>query len=223
MSTEQKKISAKEVVSDIQAGATDLNREASGAENNVNDETDKYKQLFTMAEAAFNNEESRYDRIEDTGHKYIPIVLYLVSAEAFFANWVFKNLFPLKDVLDYLGFLSILLAFLTLFVGIILLVWSFSFEDLSLLRPNQEVVSFFDKYELARIYRAYAVKYIKQLDYNTDITNKKINIRRWAYRFMMGSFVLLILTGVFYAVHLISTQIASSDELWNFWLLNGDL
>ena len=144
MSAEKKKISAKEVVSDIQAGATDLflmrkydlsetglhrlleklvtanliasadlNREASAAENDANDETEKYKQLFTMAEAAFNNEESRYNRIEDTAHKYIPIMIYLVSAEAFLANWVFKNLFPLKNVLDYLGSLSILLAFLT--------------------------------------------------------------------------------------------------------------
>lgn len=43
------------------------------SESSVKEETEKYKQLYSMAEAAFKDEDNRYNRIEDTAHKYVPV------------------------------------------------------------------------------------------------------------------------------------------------------
>jgi hypothetical protein len=178
----------------------DLGTRATVAEKTKKEETEKYQQLFLMAEAAFKNEDDRYSRLEDTAHKYVPVMLYLISAEGYFAKWVIDKLVPPKNCLDWLGTLFIVLALATLMISGGLLFRSFRFEDVRLFRPDEKVVKFFDTYDLSTIYRLYAVEFNKERDVNAQITEEKIKIRLWAYRLIVASFVFLILTGLVFVI-----------------------
>ncbi len=179
----------------------ELDWRAAKAEKNKNDEIDKYRQLYSMAEAAFKNEDDRYNRLEDTAHKYVPVMLYLISAEGYLTKWVIDNLVVPESWVDLFGILFIMLALATLILSGGLLFRSFRFEDVRLFRPNDEVVKFFDMYDMDKIYRAYALEFNKEREINSQITEQKIRIRSWAYRLIVTSFVFLILTGAVFVIH----------------------
>jgi hypothetical protein len=180
------------------------------------EEIEKYKQLYSMAEAAFKDEDSRYNRIEDTAHKYVPVMIFLVTAEAYLTKWVLDGLVPPKTLLDVFGISVIALAFATLIVGAFLLFRSFRYEDVRLFRPDKDDVAFFDKHDLLVIYRAYAERFNIEREVNAQITNKKAKFRRWAYRMMFTSFILLALTGLIYVTHACCLKLANSNGAWIF-------
>jgi hypothetical protein len=179
----------------------DLYQREIAAEKANNDETEKYRQLFVMAEAAFKNEDDRYNRLEDTAHKYVPVMLFLISAEGYLAKWVIDKLVDPGCWLDGFGIVFITMALAALMASGGLLFRSFRFEDLRLFRPDDEDVNFFDTYELSTIYRAYAVKFNEEREINSQITKKKIEIRKRAYQLIVASFVFMILTGVVFVIH----------------------
>lgn len=179
----------------------DLYQREIAAEKANNDETEKYRQLFVMAEAAFKNEDDRYNRLEDTAHKYVPVMLFLISAEGYLAKWVIDKLVDPGCWLDGFGIVFITMALAALMASGGLLFRSFRFEDLRLFRPDDEDVNFFDTYELPTIYRAYAVKFNEEREINSQITKKKIEIRKRAYQLIVASFVFMILTGVVFVIH----------------------
>lgn len=193
----------------------DLDRRASAVEK-TEKETEKYRQLFSMAEAAFNNEDDRYNRMEDTAHKYVPVMLYLISAEGYLAKWVIDSLVIPMNCLDWLGILFIIVALVSLILSGALLFRSFRFEDVRLFRPDDTVLRFFDDHDLATIYRLYAAKFNNEQEINSRITNKKVDIRRWAYRLIVASFVFLILTGAIFAFHSVSLKFMPVDASGNF-------
>ncbi len=178
-----------------------MDRRSASIELAQEESIEKYKQLYSMSQASFRNEEDRYNRLEDTAHKYVPVMLYLISAEGYLAKWVMDKLVIPDSWLDIFGILFIMMSFATLICGGALLFRSFRYEDLRLFRPDEEVVEFFDTYDLSTIYRAYAIKYNKEREVNSQITEKKIKIRRWSYRLIVSSFVFLVLTGLVFIIH----------------------
>jgi hypothetical protein len=185
------------------------------------EDVQKYKQLYSMAEAAFKDEDNRYNRIEDTAHKYVPVMIFLVTAESYLAKWVLDRLLPPKGLLDALGLLFIALAFATLIIGALLLFRSFRFEDVRLFRPDRDDIAFFDGYDLATIYRAYADRFNVEREVNAQITNKKANFRHWSYLMMFASFVFLALTGLSYVIQIWCSKSATSNDSWIFLMLDG--
>jgi hypothetical protein len=170
------------------------------------EDIEKYKQLYSMAEAAFKDEDNRYNRIEDTAHKYVPVMIFLVSAECYLAKWILDNLIPPKSVLDVLGMAFIALAFVSLIIGVGLLFRSFRFEDVRLFRPDQDDIAFFDRYDLATIYRAYAERFNIEREVNARITDRKARFRHWVYLMMFVSFGFLVLTGLTYVFYVCSLK-----------------
>lgn len=190
------------------------------SESSVKEETEKYKQLYSMAEAAFKDEDNRYNRIEDTAHKYVPVMLFLVSAESYSAKWVLDNFIPPKGLLGMLGIAFIMVALVSLIIGVSLLFRSFRFQDVRLFRPDERDVVFFDTYDLPTIYRAYAVRFNNEREINSEITDKKARFRHWAYQAMLASFAFLILTGLIYVFHCCSLKSVNSDKSWIFFMLD---
>ncbi len=154
-----------------------------------------------MAEAAFKDEDNRYNRIEDTAHKYIPVMMFLVTVESYLAKWALDNLVPPRVFSDILGLFSITVALASLLYGIFLLFRAFHFEDVRLFRPDEKDVDFFEAYDLPTIYRAYAVRFNIERETNSRITDKKVKLRHWTYNMMLVSSAFLALTGFIYVVH----------------------
>jgi hypothetical protein len=184
------------------------------------EETEKYKQLYSMAEAAFKDEDNRYNRIEDTAHKYVPVMIFLVGAESYLAKWVLDSFMPPKGLVDLFGLSVIALGFISLLTGALLLFRSFRFEDVRLFRPDRDDIAFFDKYDLSLIYRAYADRFNVEREINAQITNKKAKFRHWAYLMMFASFVCLALTGLSYVIQVCSLKCTNSDGSGTFFMLD---
>jgi hypothetical protein len=191
-----------------------------GSKEIEKEETEKYKQLYSMAEAAFKDEDNRYNRIEDTAHKYVPVMIFLVSAESYLAKWVLDSFMPPKGFLGVFAISVSALGFLSLLVGALLLFRSFRFEDVRLFRPDRDDMLFFDKYDLSTIYRAYADRFNVEREVNARITDKKAKFRHWAYLMMFGSFICLALTGLSFVIQTCSLKCVNSDWSWIFFMLD---
>src|SRR5208283_1884561 len=147
-------------------------------------------------------------------------MIFLVSTESYLVKWILDSLVPPKGLVDCLGIIFIAIAFVCLIASATLLFLSFRFESVNLLRPDDEVVTFFDIKDLPTIYRLYAIQFNREREANSKITEKKIWFRHRAYYTVLFSFLFLICTGVIYVIHSCSSKCSNSDGSWIFFLLD---
>jgi hypothetical protein len=171
------------------------------SEQTPKEETEKYKQLYTMAEAAFRDEDNRYNRIEDNALKYVPVIVFLFGIGSFFAKWALEKLVHLQNWIEILAIMCIVLAFFSLIYAALLLLWSRRYGQVRLFRPDEQDVRFFDTYDLPTIYRAYADRFNEEREINARITDKKVERGNRVYDLIFTSFALFVFTGLIYVIH----------------------
>ncbi|MEW6351756.1 MAG: hypothetical protein AB1646_22135 [Thermodesulfobacteriota bacterium] len=160
------------------------------------EQVEKYKQLYSMAEAAFRDEENRYSRIQDQAFKYDPIILFLLGVAGFLAKWIRDELRTATDCWGCGAMTSLVLAFGCLIVAAFVLLVSRLYGKTKSFRPDQRDVEFFDAYDLTTLYRAYARRFHDETRTNAKITDKKARRVVWAHALICLSSGLLIITGL---------------------------
>ncbi len=70
------------------------------SEEDRKERVEKYRQLYSRAEAAFKDEENRYIRVEDVALKYVPILLFLFGVAGYFAKWILDEMIVCIDSLE---------------------------------------------------------------------------------------------------------------------------
>lgn len=155
----------------------------------------KYEELYKHSKDVFEEELSRFERIEDKATKFITVVTSLLVVYALTGRQLFGSLFPAND---WMHITLVVLAGLVL-VGL-LASWGFAFRALHIqgVRKaplNDELITFFHENELVNIHYGMAKQYSASLAFNRNITNAKaanIKLSFWCIVATVAAFALFI-------------------------------
>lgn len=166
----------------------------------------KYEELYNHSKYVFDEEISRFSRIEDKASKFITVITSLLAVYALIGKQLFGDLFPPENCLE--GIL-IILAFLVL-LGL-LASWGFAFRTMYIqgikkAPLNNQVLSFYDENKLIDIYYGMAKGFSSSLVYNEAINDLKAkNIKR--------SYWCIVLTVICFTLFVIVSAIDASTSI----------
>lgn len=167
----------------------------------------KYEELYNHSKYVFDEEASRFSRVEDKAARFITVVTSLLAVYALTGRLLFGDFLPVETPSDIV---LIVLASLVL-LGL-LASWGFAFQAMHIqgLKKaplNDELLSFYNDNELINIYYSMSKRFSEHLVHNRSLTNLKAkNIKR--------SFWLIVSTVVFFALFILSSAInANLTEL----------
>jgi hypothetical protein len=165
----------------------------------------KYEELYKHAKYVFDEEVSRFARVEDKAARFITVVTSLLAVYALTGRQLFPDLIPADNCTAKL---LLLLAALVL-VGL-LASWGFAFhalhvQGLKKAPLNEKLLSFYNDNELINIYYGMAKQFSVSLEHNRSITDLKAQrIKR--------SFWCIVATVTFFTLFIIASAVNANFE-----------
>lgn len=139
----------------------------------------KYEELYNHAKYAFEEEATRFTRLEDKAGRFITIVSSLIAVYALTGRQLFASLFPAVSAFAQFKAMLAGLVLLSLVIS-----WGFAFRAFQLQGTrkaplNDEIFDFFRNNKLVTIQYAMAKRYCESRDYNKRINDwKAVNLKR---------------------------------------------
>ncbi len=165
----------------------------------------KYEELYKHAKYVFDEEVSRFGRVEDKAARFITVVTSLLAVFALTGRQLFGDLIPPENGVEKL---LLILASLVL-VGL-LASWGFAFQAMHVqgikkAPLNEKVLSFYNDNKLINIYYGMAKQFSLSLEYNRAITNLKAqSIKR--------SFWCIVATVIFFNLFIIVSAVNTNSN-----------
>jgi len=161
----------------------------------------KYKELYDLSLKVLNEEQKRFNRIDEKASKFFSIFTLLLGAYGFFGKWIIDNLVPPTTYLDNLLIIVAISILLTLFIS-----WFKIFNVLRTQQTNkipmdQPMIKFFYDNELIDIYYALTKGNKDALNKNLEVTKYKANELNNGYIFINITIILLGLFSILYGIH----------------------
>lgn len=161
----------------------------------------KYKELFEYSKEVYNEELSRFFRIDEKASKYLSILTLLLGGFGYFGIWVLDNMLPPKNFIEWLLLINLILLFLSLIIA-----WYYNFSALKLhslikLPLDSETIEFFNNNEQIDIYFALSKELANTNIKNKNETDKKSKNLFRNYVFIIISVGLLTTFTIFFSIY----------------------
>lgn len=150
---------------------------------------EKYRELYNLSKEILNQEQDRFNGIEEKASKYLTVLTLLVGASGFFGKWIISDLIPPRNKLEWaLVGLGLMLVFS------IIVSWFVVFNALRIrkIKTIPLDIQFFDDNELLNIFYALARGNKEALDENRKTTNRKSRMLDIGYYMMIVAMSFLI-------------------------------
>ena len=172
----------------------------------------KYNELFRLSKYVLDEEVQRFIRIDQKASRYLSVLTVMFGISGFIGKWSIEN-FILKSDIDYLGMIAFLL-----FAIFLVLSWYFSFKvlkvhELTRMPMNDEMIAFFDKNNLIDVYYALTKRFKDAYQENKHKTNKKASYLTWSYRFIICTFISLLLTFCLIGIKIYNTRAIDCEDI----------
>lgn len=135
---------------------------------------EKYRELYNLAKEVFDEELTRFHRLEEKAARYLTSLSFLIAGYGFFGNWILNNFLPPQGFLDWAMLIVGGLVFLGLAGTWFLIIGVFVVSDLVKIPLSDEVIEFFDENELIDIYYAMANGISRTCEQNRNTNDRKI-------------------------------------------------
>lgn len=171
----------------------------------MDDSMNKYEELYKHAKYVFDEEISRFGRVEDKAARFITVVTSLLAVYALAGRQLFGDLIPAEN---YTEKLLLILAALVL-VGL-LTSWGFAFQAMhvqGVKKPplNEKLLSFYNDNALINIYYGMSKQFSASLKHNRAITDLKAqSIKR--------SFWSIVATVIFFTLFIIASAMNANSS-----------
>jgi hypothetical protein len=154
-------------------------------EQKIHNEKEKLKELFDLSLYVLKEEQERFKRIDEKASKYFTIITVLLGIYGFFGKWIIENIKPPYSSIDKL---FILLSIISLFL--ICKNWYVIFnvlrtKTLKKIPMNEEMIEFFQKNEINKIYIKLAESNGKALNENIRRTEHKADLLDSAHKWII--------------------------------------
>ncbi len=166
----------------------------------------KYEELYNHSKYVFDEEISRFGRVEDKAARFITVVTSLLAVYALTGRQLFGELIPAENCTEKLLLLLAALVFIGLLAS-----WYFAFQAMHIqgikkAPLNDEVLSFYNENRLVNIYYAMSKQFSVSLAYNQAINDLKAeSIKR--------SFWCIVGTVIFFALFIIASAINANSVI----------
>lgn len=163
----------------------------------------KYEELYNYSKYAFDEEISRFGRIEDKAARFMTVVTSLLAVYALIGRQLFGELIPAENCIE-----KLLLLFAALTLISILASWGFVFRAMYIQRLkkaplNDELISFYDEDKLIDIY------YAMSKQFSISLAENKV-INDWKAKNIARSFWCIVGTVVFLTLFIV-TSVANAN------------
>lgn len=164
---------------------------------------DKYEELYKHAKSVFDEELSRFSRIEDKAGRFLTVITALLAVYALAGRQLFGDLLPPENKLELFIVVNAFLVLVSLLFS-----WAYAFRTLHLqgikkAPLNNQILDFFRENQIVDIYYAMSEQYSKSLEYNQNINDLKAsNIKK--------SFWFIVLTVILFFIFLIANGFNTS-------------
>lgn len=162
---------------------------------------EKYKELYLLAKEVFNEEQNRFNRIDEKAAKYFSVLTLLVGAAGFFGKWLVNTLIPPDGTLEWALLLLGIGLLVTVLVSWFTVFSVFRIHEMRKIPLSSEMIDFFDKNKLLDIHYALARGLKEALEENRKTTDSKSRILSRGYNVMRIAIVLLALVSVLFGFH----------------------
>lgn len=165
----------------------------------------KYEELYKHAKYVFDEEISRFGRVEDKAARFITVVTSLLAVYALTGRQLFGDLMPAENIIQ-----KLLLTLAALVLVGLLSSWGFAFyamhvQGMRKAPLNNKLLSFYNDNELINIYYGMAKQFSVSLEHNRAITDLK------AHR-IKRSFWCVVATVMFFTLFIIVSAVNANSS-----------
>jgi hypothetical protein len=155
-------------------------------------EMQKYKELYDYSREVFFEELSRSKLVDDKASKYITALSATIGLYTLFGKWISAGVFPPgESSVRWVCAITLILLFSALFVSLAVSILALKVRELRKMPLDEETIAYFEKNELISIYYAIAERTSEAHAVNIAITNRKVRFLTWAERLILLSAILL--------------------------------
>ncbi len=167
----------------------------------MEEELDKYKELYDLSKEVLNEERIRFHKIEDKSYRYFSVLTLLIGGNVFFSKWILEQLIPPKAILEWLLLGSTFILFVILLISWLRIFKALKIHTLKNMPLNTEMITFFDENNPLDIYYALAKSNAEALNYNRDVLKKKVERLYSVYSLILVSVSLLVFIAILFVVY----------------------
>jgi len=154
---------------------------------------EKYKELFNSARYVLDEEQKRFVRIDEKASKYISVLIVLFGLLGFIFKWSFDAFIPFQSPIDYVGVCVFSCLILFLALAFFLCFKVLKTAQIRAMPMNDKMIKFYRENKLIDIYFALAKKFMDAFQVNSKIVVQKGILLSWGYKFIVYSFISLLL------------------------------
>jgi hypothetical protein len=184
---------------------------AVSAEKEVQEATEKYKELYEYSTDVLLKEQERFNRADEKASKYATMFFFLIGAVAYYDKWIFERLnwdYPCVVFFFYLPLIAAgLLALLLSLIGLFLAHHVIKSRFLKGRPLNQDMLDLFENEARITIYYGLARENSNAYAENKKATDEKYHLLNWAYKVMVTVFVLLVFLSLMYILCMFADKI----------------
>ena len=158
----------------------------------------KYKELYDISIKVMEEEQQRFNRMDEKAVKYFSVITFLLGICVFLGKPLMSENIPPNNLIGWAILMLSGVAFVSLFVAWLFCFFAIKQHIVEKMPLNDEMIKFFNENRLIDIYYALTKSNKNALAINRNQTNKKSSFLANAYRCILVAVIGLILIVVFW-------------------------
>ena len=153
----------------------------------------KYEELHKHAKYVFDEEMSRFSRIEDKGQKFLTLISSILAIFALTGRLLFDDFMPPDSSMEVWLMVIAGLVLLGLVVSWVFAFLSLRFQGLKKAPLNDAILKFYRENELATIYYSMSKQYSNSIKYNKQLNDLKAKTIKKSYWMILAAVVFFVI------------------------------